>query len=112
MRALPTLLALAVLGAASAAAAERGDTPFVVSYRCDGGRLLAVGYPAYRDARRVPIRLEWQGRTVELASARAGSGARYVSVSADLEWWSKGNGGDLYRLSRHQPLLTGCTEIT
>jgi len=105
------LLALAAAGAASAGAAERGDAPFVVSYRCDGGRLLAVGYPAYRDARRAPIRLEWQGRTVELAPARAGSGARYVSVSADLEWWSKGNGGDLHRLSKHQPLLTGCAEV-
>jgi membrane-bound inhibitor of C-type lysozyme len=105
------LLVLAAAAAAGGAAAERGDAPFVVSYRCDGGRLLAVGYPAYRDAKRVPIRVEWQGRTIELAPARAGSGARYISVSADLEWWSKGNGGDLYRLSKHQPLLTGCVEV-
>ena len=30
-------------------ASERGDAPFVVTYVCDGGRYLAVGYPAYAD---------------------------------------------------------------
>jgi len=103
-----------VLGTTALAAvnaAERGDAPFVVTYRCDGGRTLVVGYPAYRDALKTPIHLSWQGRTVEMLPARAGSGARYVSGSADLEWWSKGNGGDLYRLSRHQPIATGCQEF-
>ena len=92
-------------------AADRGDAPFVVTYRCDGGRALVVGYPAYRDALKTPIRLSWEGKTVEMLPARAGSGARYVSATADLEWWSKGNGGDLYRLSRHQPIATGCQEF-
>ena len=107
------LFAVAVGACASAGihAAERGGAPFVMTYACDGGRTLVVGYPAYRDARKAPIRLSWQGKTVELAPARAGSGARYVNVAADLEWWSKGNGGDLYRLSRHQPIVTGCKEF-
>ena len=105
------LLALA-LGATAAGpvAAARGEAPFVVTYRCDGGRWLAVGYPAYKDARRAPIRLSWQGRTVELAPARAGSGARYINAAANLEWWSKGNGGTLRRLDPQRALLTNCVE--
>ena len=104
-------LALAAGAALGVQAAERGDAPFVVSYRCDGGQHLAVGYPAYRDAAKGRIRLSWQGRSVELAPARAGSGARYVSAAADLEWWSKGNGGTLYRLHDHRPLADGCVEF-
>jgi len=109
-RALAAALTLAA-ASAGAAGAERGEAPFVVTYHCDGGRTIVVGYPAYRDARKAPIRVSWQGKTIEMAPARAGSGARYVNVAADLEWWSKGNGGDLYRLSRHQPITTGCKEF-
>jgi len=92
------------------AAAERGDTAFVVTYLCDGGRYLAVGYPSYRDAPRAPIRLNWQGRTVELSPTRVGSGARYVNPLANLQWWSKGNGGTLSQLSNNRALLTNCVE--
>jgi membrane-bound inhibitor of C-type lysozyme len=92
------------------AAAERGDNAFVVTYRCDGGRYLAVGYPAYRDAPRAPVRLSWQGRTVELSPTRVGSGARYVNPLANLQWWSKGNGGTLSQLSNNRALLTNCVE--
>ena len=105
--------ALAMLAATLAvpAAAERGDTAFVVTYLCDGGRYLAVGYPSYRDAPRAPIRLNWQGRTVQLAPSRmVGSGARYINSLANLEWWSKGNGGTLSRPSDNRPLLTNCVE--
>jgi membrane-bound inhibitor of C-type lysozyme len=107
--------ALAIVAALVAAlplgaSAARGDTAFVVTYRCDGGRYFAVGYPAYHDARKAPIRITWEGRTVQLAPARAGSGARYVNAIASLEWWSKGNGGTLSRLSTNRPLLTGCVE--
>ena len=91
-------------------AAERGDTAFVVTYRCEGGRYLAVGYPAFRDARRTPVRIGWQGRTVELAPTRVGSGARYVNPLANLEWWSKGNGGTLSQLQPNRPLLINCVE--
>ena len=92
------------------AAAERGEHAFVVTYLCDGGRYLAVGYPAYRDAPRAPIRLSWQGRTVELSPTRVGSGARYVNPLANLQWWSKGNGGTLSQLSNNRALLTNCVE--
>jgi len=92
------------------AAAERGDTAFVVTYLCDGGRYLAVGFPSYRDAPRAPIRLSWQGRTVELSPTRVGSGARYVNPLANLQWWSKGNGGTLSQLSNNRALLTNCVE--
>jgi membrane-bound inhibitor of C-type lysozyme len=103
-------LAFALMGWANASAADRAAAPFVVTYRCDGGRWLAVGYPAYRDARTAPIRITWEGRTVMLSPVRAGSGARYVNALASLEWWSKGTGGTLSRLSTNRPLLTGCVE--
>jgi membrane-bound inhibitor of C-type lysozyme len=102
--------AIAASAAAQAPATPRGDAPFVVTYRCDGDRHLVVGYPAFRDARKAPIRIGWQGRTVELTPARAGSGARYINGIADLEWWSKGSGGFLNRLRDNKPLLTNCVE--
>jgi membrane-bound inhibitor of C-type lysozyme len=105
------LAAIAAVLAAPSLAAERGDTAFVVTYVCDGGRYLAVGYPAYADARRAPIRLTWEGRTVLLGPSRmVGSGARYINSLANLEWWSKGNGGTLSRPSDNRPLLTNCVE--
>ena len=105
-------LALAIFAfAADAVAAERGDAPFVVTYRCDGDRYLIVGYPAYRDARRTPIRIGWQGRTVQLSPSRmVGSGARYLNALSNLEWWSKGNGGTLSQIQPNRPLLTNCVE--
>jgi membrane-bound inhibitor of C-type lysozyme len=102
--------AIAASAAAQASAPPRGETAFVVTYRCDGDRHIAVGYPAFRDARTAPIRIGWQGRTVELKPARAGSGVRYANAIAGLEWWSKGDRGTLSRLRDNQPLLTGCVE--
>jgi membrane-bound inhibitor of C-type lysozyme len=104
------ILAFAVLVAAGVVEAERGDAPFVVTYRCNGGRYLVVGYPAFRDAARAPIRVSWQGRTVQLAPTRVGSGARYVNALANLQWWSKGNGGTLSQLENNRPLLLNCVE--
>ena len=66
--------------------------------------------PRFKEARKAPVRLTWQGRTVQLAPARAGSGARYINARANLEWWSKGNGGTLSRLEPLRPLVTGCVE--
>ena len=107
-------LTLAALAAASLSlpsrAAARGDSPFVVTYRCAGDRWLAVGYPAFRDARHANIRLTFRGRTIELAPARAGSGARYINARANLEWWSKGNGGTLSNLNPNRPLMRNCVE--
>jgi len=109
---LPHLALLAALAFAPILhAGERGDTPFVVTYACDGGRYLAVGYPAYADARRAPIRLSWDGRTVQLSPSRmVGSGARYLNAMANLEWWSKGNGGTLSSIQPSRLLLTNCVE--
>jgi len=39
-----------------------------------------------------------------------GSGARYVNPLANLQWWSKGNGGTLSQLSNNRALLTNCVE--
>ena len=112
MRISATVLALLACWSAAAPAAVRGDTPFVVTYHCDRDRWLAIGYPAFKDARREPIRLTWEGRTVELApTRRTGSGARYVNVRENLEWWSKGNGGSLSAVHpNRRDLVTGCVE--
>lgn len=109
-------LAFAAVAFAAAATADvpvepRGEAPFVVTYRCDGDQHIAVGYPSYRDARTAPIRISWEGRTLLLMPARAGSGARYANAIAGIEWWSKGNRGTLSRLRDNRPLLTGCSEI-
>lgn len=104
-------LAAASLVAVGSAAAERGDAPFIVTYRCDADRYLVVAYPAYRDAQRAPIRVAWQGRTVQLSPSRmVGSGARYLNALANLEWWSKGNGGTLSQIQPSRRLLTNCVE--
>ena len=111
MRAVVFALAFASIVAANPAAAERGDAPFVVTYRCDGDRYLVVAYPAYRDAQRAPIRIGWQGRTVQLSPSRmVGSGARYLNALSNLEWWSKGNGGTLSQIQPNRSLLTNCVE--
>jgi membrane-bound inhibitor of C-type lysozyme len=104
-------IALIAMLVAAPVAATRGDAPFVVTYGCDGGRYLSVGYPAFRDAAKAPIRIAWRGRTVLLHPARAGSGARYTSKHADLEWWTKGRDGFMNRLSDHSALLRHCAEI-
>jgi membrane-bound inhibitor of C-type lysozyme len=101
--------ALSSMLASGAASADAGETPFVITYRCDGDRHIAVGYPAFRDVR-APVRISWQGRTVELAPTRVGSGARYINAAANLEWWSKGKGGTLSQLDNNRPLLTNCVE--
>jgi membrane-bound inhibitor of C-type lysozyme len=109
MRLAAFMLATVATVAAGSAAGERGDAPFVVTYLCDGGRNLVVGYPAYRDAARAPVRLNWQGRTVQLSPSRmVGSGARYLNALSNLEWWSKGNGGTLSQIQPSRPLLTNC----
>jgi len=105
---VPALAACAF--SAATHAADRGDTAFVVTYRCDGGRYLAVGYPAYGDARRAPVRIAWQGRTVLLSPTPVGSGARYVNAMANLQWWNKGNSGTLSQMATNRPLLINCVE--
>lgn len=117
----PRLLAALCLGAATLAVASlaqaqlRNANPhasaFVATYLCDGGRWLVVAYPApFARGAEPPARLAWNGETVLMSIARSGSGARYVNKQHDLEWWSKGRGGNLYRLSDRAPLATHCVE--
>jgi membrane-bound inhibitor of C-type lysozyme len=105
-------LAAAVAGGAAAAAPDVNPyaDAFVVTYRCDGDRWLVAGYPAWNKARSEPLRLSWNGGTVLLKPARSADGARYVNRDADLQWWSKGRGGNLNRLSDAAPLLANCVE--
>jgi len=114
-------LAALTLGAAvfAAAAPAQGQvrnanphsSAFVATYLCDGGRWLVVAYPApFARGTEPPARLGWNGETVLMSVARSGSGARYVNKQHDLEWWNKGRGGNLYRLSDRAPLATNCVE--
>ena len=75
-------------------------------------RPLARGRAIPRTAmpRDAPIRLTWKGRTVMLGPARSGSGARYLNAAANLEWWSKGNGGRFAASTPSRTLLTNCIE--
>jgi membrane-bound inhibitor of C-type lysozyme len=110
-----SLVAAALPAAAPAAGQALTTDPhasaFVVPYRCDGGRWLVVAYPApFARGTEPPARLAWNGETVLMSLARSGSGARYVNKKHDLEWWNKGRGGTLYRLSDRAPLLANCVE--
>jgi membrane-bound inhibitor of C-type lysozyme len=92
----PLAVAVLFLLAPAAFAADARETEaFVVSYRCEDGEAIAVGYPAYRDAATEPIRLAWHGRRYVLHPARSGSGARYLTRDGRLQWWSKGDEGTL-----------------
>jgi membrane-bound inhibitor of C-type lysozyme len=84
---------------------------FVVLYQCDGGHWMAVAYPApfARDGE-PPARVSWNGSTVLMRLARSGSGSRYVSPEADLEWWIKGREGTMFKLSDHSTILANCRE--
>ncbi len=104
--------AVAVLPAPPAFAVNENPhaSAFVVTYRCDGEDWLAVAYPAPFARATEPVRLSWNGATVVMSPARSGSGARYVSRAADLEWWNQGHGGTLFRLSNRATLLANCVE--
>mgnify|MGYP001242954541 CR=1 FL=1 len=112
IRRLAAAVALAALPAPPALAVNENPhaSAFVVTYRCDGEDWLAVAYPAPFARATEPVRLSWNGATVAMSPARSGSGARYVSRAADLEWWNKGHGGTLYRLSDRATLLANCVE--
>ena len=112
IRRLAAAVALAALPAPPALAVNENPhaSAFVVTYRCDGEDWLAVAYPAPFARATEPVRLSWNGATVVMSPARSGSGARYVSRAADLEWRNKGHGGTLYRLSDRATLLANCVE--
>ncbi len=112
IRRLAAALAVAALPAPPALAVNENPhaSAFVVTYRCDGEDWLAVAYPAPFARATEPVRLSWNGGTVVMSPARSGSGARFVSRAADLEWWNKGHGGTLYRLSDRATLLANCIE--
>jgi len=101
------LVALTVV-CMSASAAERGKTPFKVSYRCADHRTISVVYPAYADADREPIRLAWRGKVYRLRSTEAGSGARYANLQ--LVWWTKGETGFLATRGGRM-LIRDCREV-
>jgi len=107
------LLALACAALPTAALALN-DNPhgsaFVVLYQCDAGKWLPVAYPApYAAGGEPPARVAWNGETVAMSLARAGSGSRYVNKAADLEWWIKGREATMFRLSNHAVMLN-CRE--
>jgi membrane-bound inhibitor of C-type lysozyme len=113
-RRLAAAIAL-VAGAASSPALALNDNPhgsaFVVLYQCDANRWIAVGYPApFARGAEPPARLSWNGATVLMTNAASGSGARYVSKAADLDWRIKGREAMLLRLSDGGTMLANCRE--
>jgi len=103
------LAACALAPAARALNDNPHGSAFVVLYQCDGAKWMAVGYPSWNAAGEPPARVSWNGDTVVMSLARSGSGSRYVSKAADLEWWIKGREGTMFRLSNHSVLLN-CRE--
>ncbi|CAG1011266.1 hypothetical protein RHIZO_03972 [Rhizobiaceae bacterium] len=114
MKRLAAAAALAAAALPAPHAAALNDNPhasaFVVLYRCDGDRWLAVAYPAPFARASEPARLSSNGATVILSQARSGSGERYVSRAADLEWRIKGRGGGMTKLSDGSTILANCVE--
>ena len=108
---LAALLLAAPAGAADTDAASRETDPFVVAYGCDRGGVIAVAYPAYRDAAHEPIRVSFEGRRYLMYGARSGSGARYVTRNQRLEWWTKGDGGFLAVPGVQPPILDNCKPL-
>jgi hypothetical protein len=108
------LLAVAVVAAAvttgAAAATDKGKPAAVVTYRCEGDRWIAVAYPAESAGPRAPIRITWEGRTVELSPTRASRGSSFVNAMASLEWWRNRESSTLRTLHGNRPLLTNCVE--
>ena len=107
-------LAVAALALAFAPSAHAlNDNPhgsaFVTLYQCDGNKWIAAAYPAWNAKGEPPVRVSWNGDTVVMNLARSGSGSRYVSKAADLEWWIKGREATMFRLSNHSVLLN-CRE--
>jgi len=106
--------AAALAGAAGAALAQkpsedpRENNPFVLSYRCDGGDAVAVRYPAFKEAKREPITLSWDGRRYAFYLAPSGSGARYVTRDQRLQWWTRGDTAFLAVPGVNPPILGNC----
>lgn len=98
------LAAIALTGAASAASnqiviplpmSSAVDTVKVV-YSCDG---IAEVEAAYINAPPVSLAtLSFNGEFVVMANVLAGSGAKYAGDQ--FIWWTKGNGADLYDLTK------------
>ena len=110
----PLALAAVALLAAAPSVHALNDNPhgsaFVVLYQCDGNKWMPVAYPApFAADAEPPARVAWNGDTVVMSLARSGSGSRYVSKSANLEWSIKGREGTMFRLSDRSVLAT-CRE--
>jgi hypothetical protein len=113
MKRMGKLWVMAALGAAATTGtvmADQGRPAVVVTYRCDGDRWIAVGYPAESAGPRAPIRITWEGRTVELSPTRASRGSSFVNALASLEWWRNRESSTLRTLHGNRPLLTNCVE--
>ena len=113
-RRLLVVASLAACATIVSSAHALNDNPhgsaFVVLYQCEANKWIAVGYPApFARGDEPPARVSWQGSTVLMSHAASGSGARYVSKAADLEWWIKGRAATMNRLSDHTELAS-CRE--
>jgi len=111
---LPQVAAAALVLCAAAVSAQkpsedpREDHPFVLAYRCDGGDAVAVRYPAFKDVRKQPITLSWDGRRYTLRYVQTAGDARYVTGNRYLEWRLRGHTGFLGVPGVAPPILANC----
>ena len=85
-------LALLTLSACTPRVQSGGQT---VTYTCDGGQSVAVGYVGSSVAQ-----VRWQGTTYTLNQTESGSGVRYTN--GFYTWVTKGNQGFLQQTGLNQ----------
>lgn len=101
-RFLPTLITMLVAAPGAQAAALELDLPYAgpvetssVTYRCPDYELTATYHNAGDIALAV---LQFEARNIVVVTVPSASGARYAG--GNFVWWTKGDQGDLYDVSR------------
>ena len=104
----------AMLAGAACAATAASDNPhagaFVSEYVCSGERIVTVAYPAPGMRASEPVRLAWQGSTIELRRAAPSAGLRWSNASAGIAWTTFGRNATLTRMTDGRVLASGCIE--
>lgn len=100
-------LAIGLLVAATAAQADQLNLNLpggssaernTVSYSCDGGRGVKAEY-INAGSNSLAI-VHFNGQPIVMVSVLSGSGARYAGQQ--YVWWTKGNSGDFYDLTKSE----------
>lgn len=78
-----------------------------VAHDCDRGAIVWASY--VNDSTSVAV-LAFEGRQVALEIAVSASGARYLSVDGQWQWWTKGDSASLTHLANgaETPIYQDC----